>query len=265
MLRLVAVVGTLTAITLALMPLQMLALRFEWPLCRRIPVLYHRIVCALLGVRIREVGARLAEGHLLIAANHVSWLDIPVLTTRAPMVFVAKREVGTWPLFGLLARLQRSVFVDRERRAKTAHVNREIAARLSGGDPVVLFAEGTSSDGNRVLPFRSGLIGAAEAMVAASDGRSDAPRVFVQPLAIAYVGWNGLPAGRQHQPHLAWYGAMDLLPHIGTVIRHGAVDVVLSWGEPIACDGAVDRKQMARTLEAEVRRLAAAARRRPVG
>lgn len=261
MLRLVAVTGALTAITLALIPLQMLALRFEWRLRRRIPVLYHRIVCALLGVRIREQGARVPDGHLLIAANHVSWLDIPVLSTRAPMVFVAKREVATWPVFGLLARLQRSVFVDRERRALTAEVNREIAARLTGGDPVVLFAEGTSSDGSRVLPFRSGLIGAAQAVAAA--GEDGAARVVVQPLAIAYVGLAGLPVGRLGRPALAWYGAMDLLPHVGRLIRLGAVDVTLCWGTPVACDAATDRKALARTLEAEVRRLAAAARRQP--
>jgi 1-acyl-sn-glycerol-3-phosphate acyltransferase len=198
-------------------------------------------------------------------------------------VFVAKREVAGWPLFGLLAKLNRSVFVERERRTKTADVNREIAARMSEGDPVVLFAEGTSSDGNRVLSFRSSLIGAVQAALAvdfraaprngsppshaggenlplSGEGAVRSPlrgetSVCIQPLSIAYVGIDGFPMGRQHRPQVAWYGAMDLLPHLAGIIRHGAIDVVVSWGTPRSIDSSVDRKAIARESEAEVRRL----------
>lgn len=262
--RIAGVAVVVTAVTLALLPLQWVAVTWRLPLRRRIPVLYHRMLCALLGVRVRVVGARHAGVPLLIVSNHVSWLDICVLTSRVPVVFVAKREVGTWPVFGLLARLQRSVFVERERRHKTADVNQEIAARLNEGDPVVLFAEGTSSDGNRVLPFRSGLIGAVHAVLEAPDAKAaTGASVFVQPLSIAYFGLNGLPAGRRHRPHLAWYGAMDLLPSLAGIIRRGATDVTLSWGAPVACGPDTDRKILTRTLEAEVRRLTAAALRQP--
>src|SRR6202011_3813730 len=125
----------------------------------------------------------------------------------APVVFVAKREVAGWPLFGLLARLQRSVFVDRKRRHKTGEVNAQIAQRLAEGDPVVLFGEGTSSDGNRVLPFRSALIGAArDALVEAEHSG----RVLIQPLSVAYTRLHGLPIGRLHR-------------HIAALVwRHGA-------------------------------------------
>jgi lyso-ornithine lipid O-acyltransferase len=166
-------------------------------------------------------------------------------------VFVAKREVATWPVFGLLARLQRSVFVDRTRRHRTDAVNEEIAARLAEGDPVVLFAEGTSSDGNRVLSFRTALIGAVRN---ALDNADDAAGVLVQPLSIAYTHLHGLPFGRQHRPVVAWYGSLDLLPHLGEVMRHGAIDVVLTFGEPIPCDGRTDRKELAKLLETAVRR-----------
>ena len=169
------------------------------------------------------------------------------------MVFVAKREVGAWPVFGLLARLQRTVFVDRERRHKTGDVNAEIAARLAEGDPVVLFGEGTSSDGNRVLAFRSALLGAARDAVAAagSDGR-----VTIQPAAIAYTRLQGLPLGRQHRPRVAWYGAMSLGPHLLGVAGQGAIDAAVAWGEPIAYEADGDRKALARQLETEVRRMA---------
>jgi 1-acyl-sn-glycerol-3-phosphate acyltransferase len=260
MLRVALVAAAVAAITIPLMPLQWLSLRLRLPTRRAIPVAYHRAMCALLGVRVRVAGERLRRHPLLIVANHASWLDICVLTALAPVVFVAKREVASMPLFGLLARLQRSVFVDRERRLLTAAANAEIAARLTEGDPVVLFAEGTSSDGSRVLPFRSSLIGAAHAVLANVTGAGEKDAVvWIQPLSIAYVGLDGLPLGRPHRPCVAWYGDLDLLPHLTEVMRRGAVDVAVSWGEPVACGAATDRKALARSLEATVRRMTVSA------
>ena len=261
MLRLVSIGIAVGAITAALILPQWLAVALRLPARRLIPVIYHRAICRLLGVRIRVVGNLPRRGPALLVANHVSWLDICVLTALAPVVFVAKREVATWPLFGLLAKLQRSVFIDRTRRAATRATNAEIAARLAEGDPVVLFAEGTSSDGNRVLPFRSSLIGAARA--ALKDG-AGAKEVLIQPLAIVYTGLDGLPIGRQHRPHVAWYGAMDLLPHLAAIIRRGTIDVTVSFGEPLAFDHTADRKAIARTMEHAVRKMRIAAiRQRP--
>ncbi len=259
MLRLGLVIATLTAVTLPLIPLQWLSITLRLPSRRAIPVIYHRLVCRLLGVRIHLRG-ECVKPPVLIVSNHVSWLDIPVITALLPAVFVAKREVASWPLFGLFAKLQRSVFVDRERRHNTADASTEIAARLAEGDPVVLFAEGTSSDGNRVLAFRSSLLGAAQ-MAPRPDGTGG---IFIQPLSIAYIGLDGFPIGRQHRPLVGWYGAMDLLPHLGEIIRRGAVDVVVSWGEPIRYNGRADRKATSRAMEVSVRRMTAAALREPL-
>lgn len=245
------------SLTVVLMPVQWLSVQFKWPSRRWIPVLYHRTLCKLVGVRVHAIGACAERRPLLIVANHSSWLDIVVISSAAPVVFVAKREVASWPFFGLCAKLQRSIFVDRGLRHKTAEVNSEIAQRLIEGDPVVLFGEGTSSDGNRVLPFRTALIGAAHtALTAANIGH-----VSVQPLSIAYVGRYGLPFGRVERRSLAWYGGIELWPHLMNVLRRGAVDVMLTWGEPVAYGADTDRKQMAGAMEATVRRSATAARR----
>jgi len=216
-------------------------------------VLYHRAICTLIGMRVRVIGRRMPEHPLLIVSNHCSWLDIPVITAVAPVVFVAKQEVARWPLFGLLARLQRTVFVDRTRRQRTQEVNAEIAQRLAEGDPVVLFGEGTSSDGNRVLPFRSALIGAARDALAAAE---HVDRVWIQPLSIAYTGLQGLPLRRIERPRVAWYGRSLLAPHLLGVIRHRAIDVTLVWGEALRFEGTSDRKAIARALETVVRRQA---------
>src|SRR5260370_23259245 len=160
---------------------------------RRIQILDHSIVCWIRGDRIAKVGRRSEEHPLLIVENHTSWLDISVITAVAPVVFVAKREVATWPVFGLLARLQRSVFVDRTRRHKTRDVNSEIAQRLADGDPVVLFGEGTSSDGNRMLAFRTALIGSARDAIAEAG---HVKRIMIQPLSVVFTVMLGLPVSR---------------------------------------------------------------------
>jgi 1-acyl-sn-glycerol-3-phosphate acyltransferase len=259
MLRLVAVLFAVAAITVALVPAQWLAVKLRLPLRRRVPGLYHRLICRLLRVKTRVVGQPDRASPLLVVANHVSWLDIPIITAHLPAVFVAKSEVAAWPVLGLLARLQRTVFVARERRYQTGAATREMALRLAEGDPVVLFAEGTSSDGNRVLPFRSSLVGAAHALLADATHT----QVFLQPLTIAYTGLHGVRLGRVHRPRLAWYGAMELAPHIAGVIRAGAVEAALIWGEPIPCAPGSDRKELTRALEREVRLKFATALRAP--
>lgn len=249
-LRALVAVALLVPACLVGMPLQWLALKLRSPAARTIPVVFHRWVGALLGVRCTLVGRPAAERPLLLVSNHVSWIDITVLSALMPLSFIAKSEVGAWPLFGTFARLQRSVFVERARRAATGAVNRAIAGRLRRGDALVLFAEGTSSDGTRVLPFRTALLGAARDAALAGGGS-----VWVQPVAVTYVGRHGLPLSRHARAALAWYGDMDLLPHLGAVLAEGGIDVVVAFGAPVEAGDGSDRKRLARHVEAEVRRL----------
>jgi 1-acyl-sn-glycerol-3-phosphate acyltransferase len=207
-------------------------------------------------VRICEVGRRSTATPALILSNHVSWLDICVITALAPVVFVAKREVAGWPVFGWLAKLQRTIFINRQARHQTGAATREIASRLLAGDAVVLFAEGTSSDGVRVLPFRSSLVGAVHH--ALGDGTHHT-HVTVQPMSLAYVRFGGLPTGRALRDRVAWYGDVSLIPHLFHVLASGAIDVTVSWGEATAYDMGADRKAIARTSEKSVRRMTTAA------
>lgn len=256
MLRFAAALLALILLTLALLPLQLIGLAFRSDLQRSIPHLYHRALCALLGVRIRTIGRRSGDDPLLIVSNHVSWLDICVITALTPVVFVAKSEVARWPVFGWLARLQRTIFIERERRQKTGAATQEIAGRLLGGDAVVLFAEGTSSDGLRILPFRSALIGAVHHALGDSTHHT---AITVQPLSLAYVRFGGLPVGRALRERVAWYGDADLIPHFIGILAAGAVDVTVTWGDAVSYDIAADRKQIARNAELSVRRMTVAA------
>jgi lyso-ornithine lipid O-acyltransferase len=256
MIRVISIVLAFVALTLVLLPFQLIGMVLDLRLQRTIPHLYHRILCALIGVRIREVGKRSAASPALILSNHVSWLDICVIGALGPVVFVAKSEVAGWPVFGWLARLQRTIFINRKARHQTAAATRQIAGRLLGGDAVVLFAEGTSSDGIRVLPFRSSLVGAVRDALGADTGHT---HVTVQPMSLAYISLSGLPMGRGLRERVAWYGDAELIPHLLSVLASGAIDVTVSWGEAVAYDMGADRKAITRDAERSVRRMTAAA------
>lgn len=243
-------VALLVPAALVGIPAQWLALKLRSRAALWIPVVFHRWVNRVLGVRRTLSGAPAADRPLLFVSNHVSWLDITVLSAVLPVSFIAKSEVGTWPLFGTFARLQRSVFVERTRRSATGAVNQEIAERLGGGDVMVLFAEGTSSDGGYVLPFRTALLGAARDAAA-----GQASSVWVQPVCITYTGRHGLPLARNQRAALAWYGDMELLPHLSAVLREGSIDVTIGFGTAAAVDAGTDRKALARLTEEEVRQM----------
>ena len=169
-----------------------------------------------------------------------------------PAVFIAKKEVASWPFFGTLARLQETVFVEREKRSQTVAARDEIRDRLREGDALVLFPEGTSDDGNRVLPFRSALLGAAE-MEIGTDAHGQVHHVPVQPVSVTYVGVHGIPMGRENRPLFAWYGDMELIPHLWEAVKTGPMDAVVEFHLPMTVDTAGGRKALAAAAEAMVR------------
>lgn len=253
MLRFYFALGSFAALTSVLIVVLWVLKTLKLSGRRKISVIYYRLVCALLRIRIHVVGEPPGQSALIIS-NHVSWADILVIGAVTPIDFVAKREVAEWPLIGLAARLLRTVFVDRTRRQQTGEAVSDIASRLVEGDSVVLFAEGTSSDGNRVLQFRSALVGAATEVL---DRLGATQHVIVQPLSICYTRLQGLPMGRQHRPLVAWYGDLDFVPHLRDFILRGAVDAVVTFGEPVTHRAHHNRKELARSLEGTIRRITA--------
>lgn len=248
-LRIAVSFAAFALLTLVLLPVQLLALGFGHSLMQRLPRWWHRLMCRVIGLRVVVHGSMSARRPLLLAANHVSWKDILVLGSVADVVFIAKAEVRGWPVFGWLARLQRSVFVEREERRKTGNQISDVSKRLVAGEVVVLFAEGTTSDGNRVLPFKSSLFGAASAARPHVHGGV----VHIQPVSIAYTGIHGLPMGRYHRPVAAWPGDVALGPHLLRVLREGALEVDVIFSEPIDFGAGADRKHTARLAESRVR------------
>ncbi|SFL81163.1 lysophospholipid acyltransferase family protein [Methylobacterium pseudosasicola] len=247
----IARVAALALAFLVLAPPHWVALRLLGRRPTLAPVLFHRFFLWLFSVRVTQSGTPPESGEAaLVLANHVSWLDIVAIGSLRPLSFVAKSEIAGWPVISGLAALQRTIYIDRQRRGATATVSTAMGHRLAEGELVVLFAEGTTGDGNRLLPFRSALVGAARAALQAEAGRG---RVRLQPLAIAYPRRNGLPVVRSERSEIAWYGDMELAPHLAAFVNGGPIDVHVVWGKPIVFEASTDRKAATAAAEAEVR------------
>lgn len=250
-LRAGAILAGFVTLTLPLMPVQAVLVRAAPRLARRFPHWYHRQVCRLIGVRLTVDGAIDAGTPVLLVSNHTSWLDIPVLSAVAPVSFVAKKEVSRWPFVSSLARLQRTVFVDREKRSSSGEAASEILSRLACGDAIVLFAEGTSSDGNRVLPFKTTLFAAAKPTT--KLGQPAVTNAQVQTVCIVYTRLHGVPLGRADRPSVGWYGDMEMTAHAWQLLKAGPLDVHISIGPPQPLDAFPDRKSLAAASEVKVR------------
>jgi 1-acyl-sn-glycerol-3-phosphate acyltransferase len=236
--------------TLLLLPVQIAAVALRLPLARRLPRFYHRGCCRLIGLDVVRHGTVASARPILFVSNHTSYLDVSVLGSLIDVSFVAKAEIAKWPLFGLLAKLQRSVFIERRASHSVRHRD-EIATRLAQGDALVVFPEGTTDSGNFVLPFKSALFAVAARTV---DG---APLV-VQPISIAYVRLDGVPLGREWRPYCAWYGAMELAPHLWQLLGLGTITVEVVFHAPLDIASVASDAGLSWTKDADRASIAAA-------
>ena len=208
-----------------------------------ITVFVCRNALRILGIRRIEAGPRNTGAEAWVA-NHSSWLDIFALNASGPIYFVSKAEVAGWPGIGWLARATGTIFIER-RRGDAARHKATFEDRIAAGHRLVFFPEGTSTDGLRVLPFKSTLFSAFF-----SFGLEFA----VQPVTLRYLS----PTGKRPDFY-GWWGDMAFGPHLLMLLAAptgGRVELVR--GEPITVGEAGDRKTMALTLEDRVRRALAA-------
>jgi 1-acyl-sn-glycerol-3-phosphate acyltransferase len=226
-----------TPYTLILLPVQTAVLALNLRFARRLPNFFHRNWCRIFGIQVNVDGIISQDRPTLFVANHVSYLDIIVLSSILDASFIAKSEISGWPVLGLLARLQRTLFVER-RRPKAASQRDAISERLYAGDNLILFPEGTSNDGQRVLPFKSALFSVAE------RHEGDAP-LTIQPVSLAYTRLDGMPLNKFWRHHYAWFGDMTLVPHMFQMLGIGRLTVEVSFHEPVAGDGVATRKSLA--------------------
>jgi len=251
LLRAIVFVIALSGAFIFVMPVQWVARRRGWRVGRRIQTGFSRAVCAIIGLKVVAHGNPAGDGPRLIVANHVSWTDILALTSLRPLVFLAKSEVANWPVLGLLARLQGTIFVERGNRREIPLVNARLAERLGAGDDVVIFPEGTSSDGSAILKFNA----AHFAMLRDLQGDADRPiPLTLAPAAILYAVPGADPSRRAGRVDVGWYGDMTFLPHLWRLMKRGGVICHIFFGEAVEIAGR-DRKALAEAAESSIRRL----------
>ena len=227
-----------------LIPVQAVNLALGRKFARKWPITVYRVFNRLLGIGLKVSGKPVKKGPVLYVVNHTSYADIPVLGALLEACFVAKAEVAGWPLFGLCAKISGTVFVDRNPRLAVRQ-SELLKQRLTAGDSLVLFPEGTSSDGNFVLPFRSALFSAAAIRI------GDRP-VVVQPVSVAYTHLDGIPMGRHLRPFFAWYGDMEMAGHLWQLLGIGRSRVEVRFHDPVNIDRFASRKDLSAWCHAVV-------------
>ncbi len=240
-LRVVRRLLLILAWTLVCMPVQAVCLLLPGRPKVAFARVYWAVFSRLLGVRVRVIGQLAGSGArpLLFVSNHSSWVDIPVLGGVLDGCFVSKADVARWPVISTIARLGRTVFVSRQRGA-TARERDAMQGRLARGDHLVLFPEGTSSDGSRVLPFRS-------AFFAVADGKGGR-EPLIQPVSVVYDRLGGLPTGRSSRPVFAWYGDMDIASHFWRLGQQSGLRVTVLLHAPIDPTRYADRKALSQAV-----------------
>lgn len=212
----------------------------------RFAMTYWRGMARILGLRLTVIGTPDRHRPVLFIANHCSWLDIIALGSVLPGCFVAKADIAKWPVVSWVARLGRTIFVTRSRTSLTQE-QETLSGRLSAGDNVILFPEGTTSDGTRVLPFSSAFF-----MLANTPAKP-----WVQPVTLVYDRLDDLPVRKCDRPDISWYGDMDMATHFNGIGRRHRLHATIVLDGAIAPGTFPHRKALSASIEAQLAQTAA--------
>lgn len=183
--------------------------------------LWHRGGVAIVGIKVRTEGLS-TEGRVIFLSNHVSHLDISVIGGLMPARFISKQEVRDWPVFGLLARLQDTIFVDRAPKLSAIKQSRALIQKaLSQGERLIIFPEGTNTIGDTILPFRRGML----------DGL-EAANYKLQPVAIQCTAVDGKALQTQADYEVYGWGDISFALHFWRAMGHKSIDVLVSFLPP---------------------------------
>ena len=198
---------------------------------------FHKLVLWLVNINVEVIGERNLDNFpTLYVSNHLSYLDIPVLGSRLNARFIAKNEISNWPIIGFLSKVGNTIFI--KRNLRFLKTNKSIIFDyISRGDNIILFPEGTTSDGIRVLSFKSSLLTSLEQK-----------NILIQPIVIKYQSINGMPLNRWLKPIIAWYGDMDLKPHLINILKLFSIKAKIIVLPPLNGRDFTNRKDMTSTL-----------------
>jgi len=191
----------------------------------------------IFGIKLNVCGEQ-KKKRVLFISNHISYLDIIILGSVVNGVFVAKSEIRNWPIINKLCLLGKTIFIERENRRAVKKQSVLIKESMKNGFNVILFPEGTSSDGSRVLSFKSSLFEVVD--------HEELRNYKLQPISISYNKLDGLPLVKTYRPFLAWFGAMNLAPHVWQFLGLGTSEVNIRFHKPKKFSAFFNRKDACR-------------------
>lgn len=235
--------------SLLLAPVQaLLLLVYKGPHAYWIPWLWQKGVCKIFGIKVRIHGAPHTKGQTVYVGNHISYLDIPVIGSTLQASFIAKSDVQNWPVFGYLSTLQQTVFIDRRARTAAKEAS-SIGKTLEEGKSLILFAEGTSTDGREVLPFKSSLFSLT---LKHADTDRD---LTIQPFRLTIDSVDQHPPDTQNLRDIyAWHRDMTtpLPAHLWRFACHSGAEISLHYLPVLAANEFTDRKTLAKACHDRV-------------
>ena len=220
--------------------ISVLGLPDRWKIISRLNRIYTLLLRAILNIRVTVVGdeGQLERGGYVIIANHVGYIDGIVLGSIFPIVFVSKKEVRSWPIVGQWNILCGTIFIDRQHKGLVGKLVQEISRKLKQEANILLFPEGTSTNGEQMLPFQT--------VPLAAPLRS---RSVIVPTTITYKSIDDAPVSPANRDSLYWYGDMDFMSHFWKLLGLRKVDVLVTIQPKVECfhyrDNSAGRKTLA--------------------
>jgi len=196
--------------------------------------IFFKGLISIFGIKVKVFG-KIDQKKTLYVSNHISYLDIFVLGSVIKGIFVAKSEIKTWPLINKIAMLGRTIFINRSKVFSIKDQVNLLSNYFKTNQNIILFPEGTSSDGSKVLPFKSSLFGLVEL--------KQFREYKIQPISISYSKIDGMPVEKKFRPFFAWFGDMDLISHAWKFLGLGLSEVDINFHKPIKFSDFKDRKE----------------------
>lgn len=230
-----------------IVPIQLLVMLFhKGRYAYLIPHLWHKGVCYIFGIRVVVSGQPIQKEQVIHVSNHLSYLDIPVIGSFLKASFVAKKDVAKWPVFGFLSKLQQTAFIDRNTAAAAKETN-SLSSMLKKGKSLIIFPEGTSTDGRDVLPFKSSIF---SIML-----RDQEQSLKIQPLTIEMKLINKkAPENQETKDLYAWHRDMDteLPTHLWRFAKSSGATISLCFHPSLQSSNFSDRKTLAKQCHEQV-------------
>ena len=244
-LRLILILFFLTLIICMSIPIQIFCNIIGFKLKKLYPLLFYRMIKIVTGININFNSKKYNKKNrgVLYIANHVSWFDIICLGTLLNARFIAKKEVSKMGIFGFLAKLSNTFFIDNENKNRIIEYNHLIQKKLQEGENFIIFPEGTTTDGNGIIDFKSSMLECA------FDDRN---QINIQPISICYSKLNNIPMGIYLRRNIAWVGDTSMVAAMANFLRSGRITVDIIFHEIMNINNFENRKDLAQYCEKQI-------------